>query len=82
MSATIVREEAQREGVAVTRFIIKRGELQRTVDVEKAEPRRVLGWADNRGEKATILKTARLPYWRLNNTGDESYLAQLGLPAR
>ncbi len=55
------------------------GGVTRTFDVERAFPRRILGWRTSEGERAELLKTARLTYWRLNAPGDESYLAQLGL---
>jgi hypothetical protein len=79
MQATIRRANAERGGVAVTRFTVTYGGASRTFDVERAFPRRVLGWSTSAGERAELLKTARLTYWRLNKPGDESYLAQLGL---
>jgi hypothetical protein len=79
VQATIRRANAERGGVAVTRFTVTYDGASRTFDVERAFPRRVLGWSTLAGERAELLKTARLTYWRLNKPGDESYLAQLGL---
>jgi hypothetical protein len=77
--ATIRREDALRDGVPVTRFTLAYAGQSRTIDVEKAPPRRVLGWACSDGETARLLKTARLPYWQLHDPGDEKYLAEIGL---
>lgn len=79
VDATIVRADAVRDGLPVTRFTLAYGGVAKTVDIEKAAPRRVLGWATSDGESASILKTARLPYWELHDVGDETYLEQLGL---
>ena len=82
VAATIRRASATRQGVPVHRFTVAYAGLTRTIDVEKAAPHRVLGWTASDGEVATILKTARLPYWQLHGPGDEKYLAQLGLQSR
>lgn len=79
--ARILRADATRDGVAVTRFRLEAGDYWRTYDVEKAEPRRVLGWETSTGETAEILRTERLPYWTLNRRGDERYRQSLGLEA-
>ena len=77
--ARITRSEETREGVPVTRFRLEAGEYWRTYDVERAEPRRVLGWKTSTGESAEILRTERLSYWQLNQPGDERYRESLGL---
>ena len=74
----ITRADAEREGVAVTRFTIRQGDYQRVIDVERAEPRRILGWTTSEGERFDILRTARLPYWELNQNGEESHRRDLG----
>ncbi len=78
VAATIKREDATRDGVPVTRFTLSYGSVVTTYDVEKAPPRRVLGWKTLGGDEAKLLKTTRLPYWQLNGPGDEKYLQQLG----
>lgn len=78
LSATIRRTDAMRGATPVTRFTLTCGGVTKTYDVEKAAPRRVLGWTTSDGESAQILKTARLPYWQLHGVGDEKYLEQLG----
>lgn len=77
--ATIKREDATRDGAPVTRFTVAYGSVVTTYDVEKAAPRRVLGWKSKDGDEGRILKTTRLPYWKLNQPGDEKYLKELGL---
>jgi hypothetical protein len=79
VAATIARVGAARDGVPVTRFKLRYGDVTKTIDVERAAPHRLLGWTTSDGERASILKTARLPYWQLHGPGDEKYLAQLGL---
>jgi|GEM_PF-74061 len=83
VEARITRREASREGpggeVPVTRFTVEAGEYRRVIDVERDHPRRILGWTTSAGEEAELLATERLPYWRLNQLGDESYREALGL---
>jgi len=76
--ATIRREDANRNGLPVTRFTLAYGAFSTTYDVEKAAPRRVLSWKSSEGDEAALLKTTRLPYWQLHDPGDEKYLQQLG----
>ncbi|MBI4951518.1 MAG: hypothetical protein HY908_05760 [Myxococcales bacterium] len=64
---------------AVTRFVLAAGDYRRTFDIGQAAPHRVLGWTTSDGEDVRLLGTARLPYWELNRSGDETYRAQLGL---
>ena len=79
VAAAIKREDATRDGVPVTRFTLSYGSVLTTYDVEKAAPRRVLGWKTLGGDEAKLQKTTRLPYWQLNGPGDEKYLNQLGM---
>ena len=51
-----------------------------TWTLEAAAPHRILAWSSPDGESATLLGSARLPYWQLHDPGNESYLKQLGLP--
>jgi hypothetical protein len=53
-----------------------------TVAVEGAEPHRIIGWETNEGQKASLLGSERLQYWKLNAPGGESALAKLGLTPR
>ena len=79
IDGTIVRSTAEFNGKAVTLFEIAYAQVKRKVYVEREFPRRILGWTTNDGEQATLLKTARLPYWQLNHLGNESYLKEIGL---
>lgn len=78
--ATITRSEANDGDTPVTRFVLSREGFRRTYDVERAAPRRVIAWQSSDGEDVHILRTARLPYWQLNDPGNETYRDQLGLP--
>lgn len=80
VSATITRSVASLDGAAVNRFELRYGDYSRTIDVEAAEPHRVLGWRASDGEEARILRTARLAYWQLNHNGDERQRESFGLP--
>lgn len=89
--AAITRSEAVAEdGTPVTRFVLRfraapegalpiAPERAVTFDVEKAAPRRILGWSTTEGERATLVGFARLPYWQLNKEGDEAVRARIGL---
>jgi hypothetical protein len=80
LDATIRRSQATLEdGTAVTRFVLDYGDRSRTFDVERDLPRRILRWTTSEGEVAEIAGTERLPYWRLNDVGDESYRPRIGL---
>jgi hypothetical protein len=50
--------------------------------VEPGEPRRILMWSCSDGERARLLGSDRLAYWKLNAPGGEQYLARLGLTPR
>ena len=80
VDATIQRSEVTTDdGKAATRFTLRYGNVWRHIDVEKATPRRILGWSASDGEKATLLKTARLPYWSLHGNQHRGERAKLGL---
>ena len=50
--------------------------------VEASEPHRVLMWSCSDGERARLLGSDRLAYWKLNAPGGEQYLTRLGLTKR
>ncbi len=77
--ATINRQAASLDGEAVTRFVVKYESFTRTFELERAYPHRILRWTTSAGEEAKLLKTTRLPYWKLHDLGDEKYLEKLGL---
>lgn len=79
VSARITRGTGERKGKPVNRFVLTFGDVERTYDVERETPRRVLAWSESDGERAELLKTARLPYWQLNRPGDERHRQALGL---
>lgn len=53
-----------------------------TITVEPAGEGRVLGWEVSNGEKATLIKSARMKYWQLNSPEGVSELTRLGLKVR
>lgn len=88
VAATIARADTAVAGpdgdpLAATRFRIAyagaRGPFVRTVVVEKQAPRRVLGWTTSRGERVRLVRSLRMPYWRLNRPGDTRWRDSLGL---
>jgi len=50
--------------------------------VERAAPHRIAQWACSDGERAELLASDRLQYWKLHDEGMQSELAKLGLHAR
>lgn len=50
--------------------------------VEPQEPRRILRWESSTGEKAQLVKSERLQYWKLNGPDGEAELSRLGLRRR
>jgi hypothetical protein len=50
-----------------------------TYHVEAAPPFRLVQWSGADGEQGALVATERLPYWKLNGAGGESYLARFGL---
>jgi hypothetical protein len=79
VEATITRSRAAREGAAVHRFVLRYGDVTRTLDVEAEGAHRVLGWETSDGEVAGLVRPARLPYWQLNHNGDEAQRALFGV---
>ncbi len=58
------------------------GASTRTFSVEKASPRRIVAWESSKGEKAVLLKSARMKYWQLNTPEGVESLKKLGLSPR
>ena len=52
------------------------------IAVEAAEPHRIVEWEASDGQRAQLLGSDRLEYWKLHGAGQESYLARLGLKPR
>ena len=50
--------------------------------VETALPHRIVQYKADDGERWELKATKRMPYWELNNNGDERYLDELGLGNR
>ncbi len=58
------------------------GDRTWTIFTERSAPYRVIRWSRPEGESASLIKSARLPYWKLNGPGGEKELAQIGLTPR
>ena len=71
------------KSVDVTHWTITAGSQSWTFDVEKESSRKIIAYEfrnDNQViESGKLIKSVRLPYWKLNQNGDEKYLKQLGL---
>ena len=50
-----------------------------TIEVEHAQPHRVIRWSTNDGYKAQMLASKRLKYWAMSGNGQERALEQIGL---
>lgn len=57
-------------------------ELIWEIDVEQAEPRRIIRWTRSDGLEAEMVGSARLPYWSMNGPGFEKELEKIGLVPR
>lgn len=79
VDATIERSEAKVDGEPVTRFVLTFDDTEVTYDIEQEEPHRLLRWKHSNGGHLELMKSTRLPYWKLNNPGDESYREEIGL---
>jgi hypothetical protein len=79
VDATIARSQATLDGAPVTRFELRYADVTRTFDVEVALPHRVLAWRGSDGEDVRLVRTERLPYWRLNHNGDERQRESFGV---
>lgn len=75
VAATITREG---DGTLV-RFTLRAGDYERVFEVEAGGDRRVLGWRTSDGEDLRIVATDRLPYWELNDPGEEIERERIGL---
>lgn len=81
IQATIKRSTPKVNGKTITRFQIRYSGISysRSIDISQSWPHRLLGWSTSEGEKMQVAKTARLPYWNLNGSGDGAYRKKLGL---
>ena len=68
--AEITRARTTVDGLAASRFTLRVSGYERVFDVEAAGARRLLGWRTNDGETVRLLRSARMPYWRLNHNAD------------
>ncbi len=79
VEATIEREEARLEETPVTRFTLSYEKTEIVYDIARESPHRLLRWRHSDGSHLRLQESVRLPYWQLNEPGDESYRKKLGL---
>ncbi len=79
VSATIERKEATLDGTQVKRFVLSYEDKTITYDLEREYPHRVLRWTHSNGSHFRLQESERLPYWKLNNPGDETKREKMGL---
>ena len=68
------------ESLATWRWTWTIGKRTQTYWVEKQYPHRILKWQFSDGGKGELVKSLRLPYWKLNSNGDLHYRQELGIP--
>ena len=79
--ASIIQEEG------INTYLIIYPELQRkhSISFKNVRPYGIIEWAEydlrfpDQVTKAKVIKTVKLPYWKLNNLGEENYRDSLGL---
>ncbi|MGM0557467.1 MAG: hypothetical protein ACQEVA_13875 [Myxococcota bacterium] len=79
VDATITRSDAEFDGRPVTRFELQYEGKTATFDVAKEPPHRLIHWSRSDGTDMKLVGTDRLPYWKLNNPGDQSHLESLNI---
>jgi hypothetical protein len=89
LQATLSRNrEIDRIAVPAGAFDVQRrrieiaGGLSWTISVEAAEPHRIVQWETSDGERASLLASDRLEYWRMHSEKDLPALSLLGLKPR
>ncbi len=79
VEATIEREETTLDETPVTRFTLTYDDVEVVYDIEREYPHRLVRWTHSDGSHLRLQESTRLPYWKLNEPGDESYREELGL---
>ena len=58
------------------------GDAKWSFSVEARHPHRIVAWQSPSGEKASLVGSDRVAYWKLNAPGDEAALERIGLSPR
>jgi hypothetical protein len=66
--------------VVTTWTVAEEGGRTLRLEFESAAPYRLVRWSGDTGERAELLGSTRLAYWKLNGPGAEKHLKDLGLP--
>lgn len=89
LAATLSRESApSRRKVPAGDFEVERrtaaieGGPTWTIFVETAQPHRIIEWESSDGERASLVASERLEYWKMHGEKDQPALARLGLKPR
>ncbi len=64
----------------VDHFVAEFGKQRYEYWVERAFPKRIVAWQGPSQERAELLGSKRMAYWKLNQNGGEKHLRDLGLP--
>ncbi len=81
-SRTAAMAERRKDGDREVWRVTVAGSYSKTIFVEPGGERRILGWESSNGERATLVRSARVKYWELNGVGGEAALQKLGLTPR
>jgi hypothetical protein len=82
--ATITKERKEQRTLAgrereVWKWTLKKGGAVTAYFVEAAQPHKLLGWEDGRGERGVLIETVRNAYWEKHANRDEHLRKELGL---
>jgi hypothetical protein len=78
VEASITRAEVTRDGQPATRFTLTYADQVVYYDVARDYPHRLLHWQRSDGTELSLVGHKRLPYWRLNEPGDQRHLRDIG----
>jgi hypothetical protein len=65
--------------VATMHWVLEQADVKTHFRIEAVHPRRLLAWENNLGEKGTLIRSVRKPYWGLNGNKDQGLRKELGL---
>ena len=75
----------EKEGIITYSIIYAELQRKHSISFKKVKPYRIIEWTEydlrfpEQVTKARIIKTVKLPYWKLNNLGEENYRDSLGI---
>tara|TARA_B100000886_G_scaffold32087_1_gene20026 strand:+ start:250 stop:1125 length:876 start_codon:yes stop_codon:yes gene_type:complete len=75
----------EKEGIITYSIIYSKLQRKNSISFKNVKPFQIIEWTEydlrfpEHLTKAKIIKTVKLPYWKLNNLGEESYRDSLGI---